>query len=123
MVAYNFQKRFAPAVRSGAKKNTIRAWRKGRSRHAHPGEILQLYTGMRTIACEKLLPDPVCCNVQRITIIKESFVSVVLDKLLLDDASIEKLAIADGFKSIEEFAEFFEKNHGLPFDGVLISWE
>lgn len=122
MVAYNFQRQFASAVRSGAKKNTIRAMRKGRSRHARPGEALQLYSGMRTSACEKLVSDPICSKVQQITISKEEFVRVVLDQELLPASEIEKLAISDGFKNAEKFAAFFEETHGLPFDGVLISW-
>jgi hypothetical protein len=83
---------------------------------------VQLYTGMRTSACKKLLPDQICSNVQPITINKESFVSVVLDKFLLPDAAVEQLAIADGFKDSEEFVNFFKQTHGLPFEGVLISW-
>lgn len=47
MVAYSFQKRFVEPIRSGRKRQTIRADRK---RHARPGEVLQLYSGMRTNA-------------------------------------------------------------------------
>ena len=43
MVAYNFQARFAAAVASGQKRQTIRAPRKGNG-HAKPGDRLQLYT-------------------------------------------------------------------------------
>jgi len=123
MVAYNFKKEFVEAVETGKKTQTIRALRKGRSRHASPGEALQLYTGMRTNNCKKLLPDPVCFNVQAIMITKDPFVCVVLDKYLLSDKTIEEMAIADGFKSVEAFAAFFDETHGLPFEGVLISWE
>lgn len=55
MAAYNFQKRFATLIESGDKNHTIR--RIGKRRHASPGEAIQLYTGMRTKFCRKLL-DP-----------------------------------------------------------------
>ena len=59
MPAYTFQSRFAPLVASGEKRQTIRAI--GKRRHAAVGDRIQLYTGMRTKACRKLVtPDPVC---------------------------------------------------------------
>lgn len=57
MVAYSFQKRFLPKVVAGLepgpwlpgmKRHTMRQPRLGRSRHARPGETVQLYTAMRT---------------------------------------------------------------------------
>jgi hypothetical protein len=55
MPAYNFQKQFAPLVQSGEKRQTIRTL--GKRSHAQPGNKLQLYTGMRTKQCRKLV-DP-----------------------------------------------------------------
>ena len=63
MVAYSFQKRFVPHIESGRKPWTIRGPRK---RHARPGEPLQLYYAMRTQYCRKIVPDPVCLEVQPI---------------------------------------------------------
>ena len=57
MVAYSFKARFVPLIREGLKTQTIRAQR---SRHARPGELIQLFSGMRTHLCEKIVPDPVC---------------------------------------------------------------
>ncbi|MEJ0016825.1 MAG: ASCH domain-containing protein [Acetobacteraceae bacterium] len=45
MVAYSFKRDFAAPILAGIKRQTIRA---DRRRHARPGEVLQLYTGMRT---------------------------------------------------------------------------
>jgi|GEM_PF-4621466 len=42
MVAYSFQDRWAADVEEGRKVCTIRARRKGRSRHARVGERVQL---------------------------------------------------------------------------------
>lgn len=69
MVAYNFQSRFAGPIKRGEKSHTIR--KNGKRRHARPGEPLQLYTGMRTKSCKKIIvKDPVCvfCKTIRIYI-------------------------------------------------------
>ncbi len=64
MVAYSFDRRFVPAIVSGAKRQTIRAHR---ARHARPGETLQLYTGMRTRQCRKIVErDPVCTRIDEV---------------------------------------------------------
>ena len=120
MPAYDFKKQFAALVSSGQKRQTIRAT--GKRRHARPSEALQLYTGMRTKACRKLVtPDPVCREVLPITMCEcNCIVLINIDGKLIDDA--EALAVADGFRSLGEFLQFFRKTHGLPFQGVLIKW-
>ena len=65
MVAYSFKPMFAERIQSGAKCQTIRAHRK---RHAREGERMQLFTGMRTKHCERIIPDPLCLGVQPIRI-------------------------------------------------------
>ena len=120
MPAYDFQKQFAALVASGQKRQTIRAT--GKRRHAQPGDALQLYTGMRTKACRKLVsPDPVCREVLPITMREcNGIVLIHIDGKLVDDAEV--LAVADGFRTLGEFLQFFRKTHGLPFQGVLIKW-
>ncbi|MFK5597639.1 hypothetical protein ACFZ8E_11600 [Methylobacterium sp. HMF5984] len=54
MVAYSFKARFAAPILAGTKAQTIPAERTGRSRHARPGEQLQLFSGMRTKHCLRL---------------------------------------------------------------------
>jgi hypothetical protein len=34
----------------------------------------------------------------------------------------EHEALCDGFENWAEMRDWFEKNHGLPFEGVLIQW-
>lgn len=64
MVAYSFHRMFAPDVEAMIKRQTVRAHRK---RHARIGEPVQLYTGMRTKQCRKLvIPDPICHRVDEI---------------------------------------------------------
>lgn len=118
MVAYNFQPRFIPAVSSGQKCQTIRAI--GKRRHARPGELVQLYTGMRTRNCQKLIEhDPTCIKVMPVSIAS----GVTVDGLTLIGGQVDAFAIADGFDSAEEFFDFFRRLHSSPFEGVVIVWE
>ena len=65
MVAYSFQKQFVAPILSGIKRQTIRSQRR---RHARPGEAIQLFTGMRTRHCTKIMPDPVCVGLDEVSI-------------------------------------------------------
>ena len=119
MVAYNFQKQFAPLVERGEKTQTIRALRK--TRHARVGERVQLYTGMRTKACRKLVePDPVCVAVERVVI--DQFV-VLVDGRALSKRAANDFAKADGFLDFPAMRDWFKRTHELPFEGVLIKWK
>lgn len=119
MVALNFQKRFAPLVESGQKRQTIRALRKDGSRPFRHGVNLQLYTAMRTKHCRKLA-DAVCEMAADICI-KENG-TVKIDGQTIYDVSAEELARADGFVDRAEMIAWFKETHGLPFRGVLIQW-
>lgn len=121
MPAYNFQARLASLVESGAKRQTIRVI--GKRRHARVGERVQLYTGMMTKGCRKLVtPDPVCTKVLSIRLEKNQQGGLNVD---LDGVAVNALrtAEADGFRTAHEMLEFFDKTYGLPFEGLLIRWE
>ena len=121
MAAYNFQKQFAPLVESGKKRQTIRAV--GKRRHAKPGEPIQLYTGMRTKVCRKLItPDPVCVEVSPLCIHLGHPRATVYGQII-EGKALDNLAKADGFNTAEEMREWFSTVHGLPFNGLLIKWE
>ena len=103
MVAYNFQTQFAPDVEAGRKRQTIRS--DGKRRHAQPGEMVQLYTGVCTASdgCE----------------IRE-------DAVLVGDIAprdLDGFARADGFRDFDHMKQWFRDTHGLPFTGRLIAWE
>lgn len=129
MSAYNFQAQFAPLVESGLKRQTIRAI--GKRRHARPGEPVQLYTGMRTKACRKLLiPDPICTDVLPISmrVIEAHGISARMVRVTIKDHDLtvtekKQLARRDGFSSVAEMTDWFERVHGMPFEGLLIKWE
>lgn len=122
MPAYNFQKRFAPLVQSGQKRQTIRAL--GKRRHARPGEPLQLYTGQRSKACRKLIsPDPVCLSTAKIEMtVERGFFEAFLDGRLLNTEDLAGIARADGFDDVPHMVGWFVQTHGLPFEGILIKW-
>ncbi len=58
--------RFGTPIREGWKTQTIRA--AGKRRHARPGELIQLYCGLRTPACRKIVPDVRCTDVMAVEI-------------------------------------------------------
>lgn len=123
MVAYSFQRRFAPAIRANTKLHTIRG---NRRRHARPGEMMQLFTGMRTAHCEKICADRLCSAVDELRIDFDSLgviVGVYIAGQAVDD--IHAFALADGFESLSDMSGFWVMQHGLlrEFAGVLISWE
>jgi hypothetical protein len=142
MVAYSFNSIFSDQVSALIKRQTVRADRK---RHARHGEPLQLFCGMRTRHCRKLVdPDPVCVGVQQIEIgvnrlIDALIASIVIDGIPLDRDEIEAFARADGFApevlrrgncsfqvadtARQNMGQFWLAAHGDGrFDGVLIRW-
>lgn len=125
MPALNFQKRFAPAVEDGTKRQTIRAYRKD-GRDPQVGQPLYLYTGMRTKACRKL-GEAKCESVSHF-IIARGFRQWVAMKTVCNclrrfqGDSANRLARDDGFENFAEMCNWFEKTHGLPFRGLMIRW-
>jgi len=117
MPALNFQKQFADKVKKGEKLQTIRAIRK---RPFVRGDVLYLYTGMRTKNCVKL-GESYCIDIADVEIIDKENVKV--DGMLLNRFMRDELASNDGFKNYYEMAEWFSKIHGLPFSGQLIKWQ
>lgn len=104
MPAYNFQGRFVEAILDGSKRQTIRRRRK---RPTKSGDVLQLYTGMRTKQC-RLLKTVDCTSVVPIQIHPDTR-EVYLDgkRLVFDD--MQRFSKRDGFKNVYEFLEFFER--------------
>ena len=132
MPALNFQKQFVAAVESGKKCQTIRALRKD-GRDPKPGDTLYLYYGMRTKQCRKL-GEVECKSVDRIEILgiprpwSWTEPRILLHprpaltlQILASEA--EEYARADGFSGFDAMHDWFQKTHGLPFEGFLIRWE
>ena len=146
MGLYNFKVRFAAPIRAGKKRHTIRAPR-ANGREDEPGDMMYLYTGLRTRAAERIVPDPVnCIKVESIVIRPQGagtfqiWVGPFLDSVrnngmrqqvaihypeqagleLLDASECELLAHFDGFSSFTEMLSFWEGK--LPFYGHIFHW-
>ena len=118
MPALNFKKQFAPKVESGEKRQTIRAIRNTPFKE---GDILYLYTGMRTRSCRKL-GEAKALEVQSIVII-QSIENVLIDEIALEKEEITELAQSDGFDSSYDFFGFFAETYKEEvFEGQLIKW-
>ncbi len=120
MPALNFQARFADAVETHEKRQTIRlVWK----RPIKPGVMLYLYTGMRTKHC-RMLRTAACLSVRPVTIDVAHYVfahTMVAGKYGGYD-HLNRFAKQDGFDSWKEMRDWFDKRYGLPFEGVLITW-
>ncbi|MEI9410732.1 ASCH domain-containing protein [Mesorhizobium salmacidum] len=140
MVAYSFKPMFGLQVSGLIKRQTVRADRK---RHARPGEPVQLYQGMRTIHCRKLVEaDPICTRVRSIEfaisdLMPGAIVSIAIEAIPLHREEIELFCRADGFApscvfdfglrgdtARENMGLFWLQHHGMGrFEGKLIEWE
>ncbi len=132
MVVLSFKGQFAEPIIAGIKRQAVRA---GRKRPPRAGERLQLYTGMRTKQCRKIIPDPRCTEVSLILIVidaahPELIASIEIGAVPLNDRAIERFAGADGFTGHGEVSarramgNFWMRHHGPgEFLGHVIRWE
>lgn len=121
MAAYNFQKQFVPLIESGDKCSTIRQRRKN-GYLPREGDVLRLYTGMRTKAC-RLIREAAVTGVTPIVVYsRHGCADVILNGTQLSDSAVALMAQADGFKSIQAFADFFEGKYGHELRAYLITW-
>ena len=123
MGLYNFQPRFVPFIKSGNKTHTIRAMRKHPD---EPGDMLYLYTGLRTKKA-KLLLEARCVRTEIIEIFASAQSPlagdclVIIDGNRLDKMEKEVLAHRDGFENFVEMMKFWDGR--LPFVGQIIHWK
>lgn len=122
MVAIDFDPRFEVAIRVGWKTQTIR---KSRERNPRPGDMLQLYTGMRTADCRRICQDVRCTDVLSIEITFGDDFGI--DRIVTDGVPVKDLdafAVRDGFTDSDDMAAFFKLKHGPMeiFRGRVIEW-
>jgi len=116
MPAYNFKKEFVVKLLDGDKIQTIRKKRKYPTKI---GDTLYLYTGLRS-KDSRLLRTVKCSSMADVVIDRDG---VRFDGMMLHPLSAERLAVDDGFDTLEEMMDFFERVHGLPFEGEVIFWD
>ena len=130
-----------PGVRP--KTQTIRAyWKNGHNPH-RAGLIEKMWTKVRTPERRKL-GEAKCRSIRKIALgrveisrvhetdkhpevfwevrIGSNFVYEWPGTHEYERRAFRRLARLDGFSSVLEMAKWFEKTHGLPFEGVLIRW-
>lgn len=120
MPSYNFKPQFGDAIRSGAKRQTIRA--RGKRKPPKAGEIAYCFTGLRTQHVSRLGSFPIE-SAEPIGISAAGrTVRIPRDGRWcdLDAGEIEQLARADGFACADDFFVFFESE--VTFSGYLIKW-
>lgn len=122
MPAYNFQTQFVEKILSGEKSQTIRRRRK---RQTIPGDMLSLYTGMRTKKCTLIAVAP-CVNFEPIKFYldrSEMFIwspeqpgdlyyqegEEIGSFRLMNAEEVNALAHADGFEDVYDFFDFFKR--------------
>ncbi len=124
MVAYSFQRRFIDPIVTGSKCQTIRA--EGARRHAMPGKVLQLYFGMRTKYCRKIIPDQVCVRCDSVLLDFGPVRSVVIGgrTKLYSVGDLDRFAVCDGFENWEDLVAFWAQFHPdvVEFYGVMPGW-
>lgn len=121
MVAYSFKKQFGPPILAGTKAQTIRADRK---RHARPGELVQLFTGMRTRQCRRL-GEARCLSVWPIRMALRDDIVFANDGWIRTADDLDVFARQDGFQDWGALVAFWADEHpGVDvFEGFLIRWQ
>ena len=109
---------FKDKILGGAKLQTIRTVRKNPIK---TGDKLYLYWKQQSPKdCEKL-GEATCTSVRHIQIMRNGYVMPYESQMV--KVHLDTFAIADGFKDWNDLIQYFEKNYGLPFEGVLIQWD
>jgi len=117
-----FKPQFAPLVESGVKCQTVRPTPK---RLPKPGDRISLrtWTGKPYQSKQRVLRESQIIAVEKITLCDDGREMLVgLGNKSLSPEELNTFAAADGFKSGIEMFNWFEATHGLPFEGVVISW-
>ena len=115
-----FKPQFKDPIKTGQKKHTMREDKHDRWK---AGRVIHFATGVRT-KFYNLFKIGECKSVQSIRIDYDytqevtPFVTVSVDNRLLDREEIITLAINDGFDTLSEFLEWFNKD----FTGKIIHW-
>lgn len=118
-----FKPRFAPLVRSGKKRQTIRPNRKNPIK---PGDTLSLreWCGLPYRTPQRLLCVATCRSVHSLGISLVDPMTNTWD-VMIDGkpiSGVDQFARDDGFADGADMLAWFQETHGLPFEGTLIKW-
>ena len=115
-----FKPQFAPLVESTRKRQTIRPTPTPK-RMPHRGDQLSLRTwqGKPYRSKQRVLLQAVVADLQTIRVTDDE---IYLNGMRLPYWKSIEFAHADGFDSLRELRAWFESNHDLPFEGIVIYW-
>ncbi len=119
MIVRMFKPRFAPLVKSGAKRQTIRPVPK---RMPKVGETISCreWSGKPYHSKQRVLREATITEVHGVSV---DIVGIWFGSNwqgahhLLDAFSRD-----DGFENWDDMRDWFLRTHGLPFEGILIRW-
>lgn len=114
-----FQEHFAPKVKSGEKRQTVRLVRKRRPIKLADNLSLRRWKGRPYASKQEVLREEVCKELRSIYI---AFDEMMLDGHVCTQDWQHLFAKADGFDSYDDMLYWFNKTHGIPFRGVVIKW-
>lgn len=124
MIVKLFKPRFAPLVEKHIKRNTIRPRPK---RLPKVGDRISLrqWTGLPYRSKQRILLESIVTHVDDIRIDKALLMGcfIWVSRIMLSFKEASDLARADGFGDLQDMATWFEREHGLPFEGIIIYWE
>ena len=114
-----FKERFVQPIMAGRKKHTIREdkhnrWRSGKQIHFATGVRTKNYNNFKTGTCRSIQK----IKIEYIGTFSYLDAEVKVDGKILSNEEINILAKNDGFESIEDFFEWFNKD----FKGKIIHW-
>jgi hypothetical protein len=122
-----FKPQFAAVVKSGLKRQTVRPVPK---RMPAPGDRISLrmwsdkpYRSPQIILREAVITEVVKIQIQPGRIRLAGFSDITKHpRRSSGDQTLDSFAMADGFESWAAMRDWFQAQHGLPFDGVLFRW-
>lgn len=124
MKVFMFKDRFAPKVRDGSKRQTIRPRRRNPLK---PGDAISLrrWTGKPYRSKQEELGTGIVEAVEAVEIRLGSPLPIVVKPPSPEFDYFpcpDKFARADGFEDWNDMRQWFLETHGLPFHGSLIRW-
>jgi hypothetical protein len=116
-----FKKRFVEPINKGTKIHTFREEPK---RMPKPGEILHMYTGLRTKHCELIGKDKTLKSMQMLLMIfTGGRISVFVDLKRLTKSVREELYVNDGFANEADFLAYWNpEREEKKFEGIIFHW-
>ena len=114
---------FTDKILSGEKRQTIRKAGK-KWNNVKVGDKLTLYAGLHTKDCQKLGE----AEVESIDYIDIESSLRVFSRIKINDKylfmhEMKRLALSDGFSTIDAFLDFFNSHYGTNFTGKIIRWK